>query len=79
LYATKQRKISSVLYHTHSLYGSYCIYIRKTTKTITRTAVVGVPNYGLYGGSDGGGSGVVGQNQSNRGNGVPVLCRGVIS
>lgn len=38
------------------------IYIRKT-KTITRTAVVGVPNYGFYGGgSDGGGSGVVGQN-----------------
>jgi len=50
------------------------IYIRKTTKTITRTAVVGVPNYGFYGGgSDGGGSGVVGQNQSYRGNGVPVL------
>jgi len=58
------------------------IYIKTTTKT---TAVVGVPDCGVGGGRGGGSAGdvggsgggdggvVVGQNQSYRGNGAPVL------
>lgn len=76
LYIHKETKgnVLCGLPHAQSVWQLLYIYMRKTTKTITRTAVVGVPNYRFYGGgSDGGGSAVVGQNQSYRGNEVPVL------
>jgi len=57
------------VFHARSLYMNYnyiYMYNITTTKTTTTTAVVGVPDCGV-------GDGVVGQNQSYRGNGAPPV------